>query len=164
MSGSTVAGTARWFAATGGQIQTRLVSTTLADAADNRHGAPWCGARSRDLRPRQSRLPRYQWQNCRLDGHHGFAFFIKHMPARIDRRHVPVAVKRPSNSCPQTGASKIWAEQIESERWGALPRAGCRSFPRVSPIKSELPRLFTKYLILLVGARGFEPPTPSLPD
>jgi hypothetical protein len=39
-----------------------------------------------------------------------------------------------------------------------------RSFPMVSLEKIEDIRVPAKYLILLVGARGFEPPTPSLPD
>jgi hypothetical protein len=38
-----------------------------------------------------------------------------------------------------------------------------RSFPTVSPPKIEMKRCLVKSLILLVGARGFEPPTPSLP-
>ena len=44
---------------------------------------------------------------------------------------------------------------------------GCtrrRCFPGVSQIKFEDEGLPVKPLILLVGARGFEPPTPSLPD
>jgi hypothetical protein len=37
MSGSTAGGTARWFEATGGQIQMRPVSTTFVDAVDATH-------------------------------------------------------------------------------------------------------------------------------
>jgi hypothetical protein len=38
------------------------------------------------------------------------------------------------------------------------------SFPTVSRGQLAAPAQFTKLLFLLVGARGFEPPTPSLPD